>query len=91
MVLLWHSMLRDMKTHSQKQPLLRRLLKIIELLLKISSANQRIWDRVKLIEDQISFTVSKMFKVMTHGMLADVFTVSQPQKRLNQTTILANQ
>jgi len=47
MELLWLSMLRDMITNSLKQPSLRRLLKIIELLLKTFLAYQRIWDKDK--------------------------------------------
>lgn len=38
----WHFMLNDMKINSQKQLSLKRLLKTIELLPKISSVYQRI-------------------------------------------------
>lgn len=87
MELPWLFMLRDMKTNSQKQPSLRRLLKIIELLLKTFLANQRIWDKVKQIEELISFMASKTFKVTTHGMLLDASTVNQTKRRFSQTMI----
>ena len=48
-------------------------MKTKELLLMISLAFLGIWARVKLTEDQISFTVLRTFKVMTHGMLLDAF------------------
>lgn len=90
MELLWHFMLKGTKTNSQKLPLSKRRLKIIEQLLKTFSVNQRIWDKVKPVEDPILFMESRMFKVIIHGMLPGAFTENQKPGRFFQMLISAN-
>lgn len=86
----WLFMLNDMKINSQKPQSLKRLLKTIELLLKTFLVNQRIQDKVKLTEDQISFMELRMFKVTILGMLLDAFTENHRQEKSSQITILEN-
>ena len=91
MVLLWHSMLKGTKTNSQRLQSLRRPSRTTEQSLKISSDNQRIWDKAKPIEALTSFTVSKMFKVTILGMPLDASTVNQAKEKCSQMLILEDQ
>ena len=43
-----------------------------------------------MIEDQILFMVSKMFKETIHGMLEDVFMENHPQRKFFQIMTLVN-
>lgn len=91
MELPWLFMLNDMKINSQKLQLLKRPLKIIKQLPKTCQENQKIQVRVKFQEDQISYMVSKMFKVTIHGMLEDVFMENHLPRKYFQTMILVSQ
>ena len=90
MALLWPFMPRDMRINFQKQLLLRRLLKTIEPSLKTFLVYRRIWDKARPTEDKTLSMVSKMFKVIIHGMPLDAFMVNQIKKKLYQTMTLEN-
>lgn len=87
MELLLLCILRGTKSNTQRPSLFRRLLRTKRLLHQIFSESLRTWAKVKLTEELTSFTVSKMFKLVTHGTLQDAFMESQLRKRCSQTTI----
>ena len=63
----------------------------IELLLKTFSECQRIWVKVKPIEEPTSSMVSRMFKETILGTLLDASMENQLEEKYSQTMISENQ
>ena len=82
---------RETKNNSPKPLSSKKLLKTKKLSHQIFLALPRTLDRDRKIEEQISSTELKMFKALTHGMLQDASTASQPNKKCFQTRILEGQ
>jgi len=83
--------MKDTKKCSQKLSLFKKQLKIKKLLVQIFLVYQKILDKDKLTEVQISYMVSKISPETIHGMLLDASTESQLKKKFSQITILENQ